>query len=97
MAKINLQIAQAVRSDSIPVRTIAYVTLVFLPGAFISAIFGMNFFTFDASTRSLVVADSFWQYWAVTIPVTISVVLLWNFWVWMEKKDWVGEKDGNGV
>jgi Mg2+ and Co2+ transporter CorA len=58
IAKINLNIAQAVRSDSIPVRTIAYVTLVLLPGAFISSIFGMNFFTFDTQKRTLVVAKS---------------------------------------
>ena len=36
MAEINLQIAQAVRHDSIPMRTIAYITLVLLPGAFIA-------------------------------------------------------------
>lgn len=87
IAKINLKIAQAVRSDSIPVRTIAYVTLVLLPGAFISSIFGMNFFTFDAQTRKLVVAKSFWQYWAITLPVTICIVLIWNMWVWWEKRD----------
>jgi len=87
IAKINLKIAEAVRSDSIPIRTIAYVTLVLLPGAFISSIFGMNFFTFDAQTRSLVVSKSFWQYWAITVPVTICIVLLWNIWVWREKRD----------
>lgn len=46
----------------------------------------MNFFSFDSQTRSVVVAPSFWHYWAITIPVTIGVVLLWNFWVWCEKR-----------
>ncbi|KAF2277713.1 uncharacterized protein EI97DRAFT_271051 [Westerdykella ornata] len=86
MAQANLGIAQAVRSDSIPIRTIAYVSLVFLPGTFIASIFGTNFFGFEAQTRSLTVAASFWKYWAITIPVTICVLLLWNFWVWWEKR-----------
>lgn len=68
-------------------RTIAYVTLVFLPGAFIATIFGMNFFLFDPNTRKLVIAHSFWQYWAVTIPVTAFVLGLWNYWVYVEKRD----------
>jgi Mg2+ and Co2+ transporter CorA len=73
-------------------RTIAYVSLVLLPPAFISSIFGMQFFQFDTATRTLIVAKSFWQYWAVTIPVTISVVLIWNAWVWLEKKQSIGDE-----
>ncbi|KAF2873767.1 hypothetical protein BDV95DRAFT_666813 [Massariosphaeria phaeospora] len=86
IARINLQIAQAVRNDSIPMRTIAYVTLLFLPGAFIAAIFGMNFFQFDPQTRELIIAKSFWQFWALVISVTILVIVIWNVWVYLEKK-----------
>ncbi|KAF2789574.1 hypothetical protein K505DRAFT_210879, partial [Melanomma pulvis-pyrius CBS 109.77] len=71
------QIAHAVRSDSIPMRTIAYVTLLFLPGALIATIFGMNFFQFDPTTSKVVVAKTFWHYWAVTIPITILVIIVW--------------------
>lgn len=86
LARINLQIAQAVRSETIPMRTIAYVTLAFLPGALIAAIFGMNFFQFDASTKELVIAKTFWHYWAVTIPVTLVVIACWNVWNYHEKR-----------
>ncbi|KAF2751415.1 hypothetical protein M011DRAFT_113649 [Sporormia fimetaria CBS 119925] len=86
LSRINLRIAHAVRTDSIPVRTIAYVTLVFLPGAFVSSIFGMNFFDYEAETSRLRVSASFWQYWAITVPVTLCVLLLWNVWVWREKR-----------
>lgn len=93
IAESNLQIATAVRSDSIPMRTIAYVTLVFLPGAFVAAIFGMNLFVFDSETKSLIVAKDFWLYWAVTIPVTIFILLLWNYWVWVEKREGQGNRN----
>ncbi|KAF2465709.1 uncharacterized protein BDR25DRAFT_345913 [Lindgomyces ingoldianus] len=85
MAKASLQIAQAVRGDAIPMRTIAYVTLLLLPGTFIAAIFGMNFFQFDTSTRQLIVAKSLWQYFAFAVPVTVLTVAIWNYWVRWEK------------
>ena len=67
-------------------RTIAYVTLIVLPGAFVAAIFGMNFFLFDSERKTLVVADTFWQYWAVTVPLTVFVLIIWNIWVHIEKR-----------
>ncbi|KAF2001519.1 hypothetical protein P154DRAFT_164410 [Amniculicola lignicola CBS 123094] len=87
MAQTNLQIAQAVRSDSIPMRTIAYVTLIFLPGAFIATIFGTNFFALDPKTGALITAPSFWYFWAIAIPLTIFILLVWNYWVYCERKE----------
>lgn len=86
IAKTNLQVAQAVRSDSIPMRTIAYVTLLFLPGALVATIFGMNFFQFESTSNELIVAATFWQYWAISIPFTIVVIAVWNIWNYYEKK-----------
>ncbi|KAF2270072.1 hypothetical protein CC78DRAFT_611738 [Lojkania enalia] len=94
IAEINLQIAQAVRHDSIPMRTIAYITLVLLPGAFISSIFGTNFFQYNPTTGILHTAPTFWHYWAITIPVTIFVLLVWNIWVYHEKLEGVSEPPG---
>jgi hypothetical protein len=87
MAEVNLDIAKAVLTDSIPIRTIAYVTLLLLPPSLIATIFGINFFTFDDQTGSLIVAKTFWQYWAVTIPVTAFTIIIWKIWVWLEKRD----------
>jgi Mg2+ and Co2+ transporter CorA len=67
-------------------RTIAYVTLLFLPGALTAAIFGMNFFQFEPASNTVQVANTFWQYWAVTIPFTMLVVAVWNIWNFYEKK-----------
>jgi len=46
----------------------------------------MNFFQFDPTTRTLTVASTFWQYWAITIPITLTILSVWNFWVYQEKK-----------
>lgn len=98
IATTNLSIARAVRSDSIPMRTIAYVTLLLLPGALISSIFGMNFFQYD-ETNGLKVAKTFWQYWAITVPVTLLVIGVWNVWNYNEKKKDVTDElvTGSGV
>ncbi|KAF2732091.1 hypothetical protein EJ04DRAFT_578618 [Polyplosphaeria fusca] len=91
---LNLQIAQAVRNDSIPMRTIAYVTLIFLPGAYVAAIFGMNFFQFAPESQTLVLGTDFWLYWAITAPVTLLTLLVWNWWVYWEKRKTYGVSGG---
>jgi Mg2+ and Co2+ transporter CorA len=76
MAEANLDIAKAVLTANIPIRTIAYVTLVLLLPSLIATIFGMKFFVLDDQTGSLIVAKTFWQYWAVTIPVTAFTIII---------------------
>jgi hypothetical protein len=56
----------------------------------------MNFFQFDAENRRLIVAKSFWMFWAITIPVTLIVVGIWNYWVYLEKLGDEGHRNGNG-
>lgn len=56
-------------------RTIAVLTLFFLPGAYVSSLFGMTFF----STR-LSAARTVWVYFAVTGPLTAVVMLSWFIW-----------------
>ena len=44
----------------------------------------------------MLIAKSFWYYWAFTIPITIAVVGFWNVWNFREKrKDVSFEKDVN--
>ena len=46
----------------------------------------MNFFDFDSETHEVVIARSFWYYWAFTIPITFAVVGFWNVWNFREKR-----------
>ena len=61
-------------------KTIAAVTIVFLPGTFIAALFAMPLFQWDAVGDSKVVSNRFWIYWAVTVPLTFLTLLFWLLW-----------------
>lgn len=61
-------------------QTIALLTVVFLPATTVAAIFSMSpFFTAEPGGRMAVSAE-FWIYWAVCIPLTLLVVLIWYLW-----------------
>ncbi|KAL4885815.1 hypothetical protein BJY04DRAFT_117977 [Aspergillus karnatakaensis] len=74
------------RSDSNMMKTIAVVSMVYLPGTFVSGLFGTNFFSFQADPgNTWLTADEFWIYWAVTIPLTMATMGVWAIWHWREK------------
>jgi hypothetical protein len=51
-------------------KTIAALTMIFLPGTFTSSVFSMN-----------IVQDSpWWVYVAVTLPLTIVTIIAWLLW-----------------
>lgn len=79
-ARISLDIGRAAQADGAAMRTIAFVTLVFLPATFVCAIFSMSFFDYDASSGSWLVSPDFWRYWAVAVPVTVCTATLWLAW-----------------
>lgn len=103
-ARASVTLARAARADGVAVKTIAHVTLAFLPATFVSAIFGTAFFDFEADNGRFVVSNSFWIYWAVTIPVTVLTYVVWFGWEWVagdgkavverRKKVWMGRSDG---
>lgn len=60
--------------DSTSMKTIAVMTMGFLPATFWAALFAVPSLRWDQPT---VISPRFWVYWAVTIPTTISVFLGW--------------------
>ncbi|KAL7789502.1 hypothetical protein V8C37DRAFT_211933 [Trichoderma ceciliae] len=75
--EMSLAYNDAARIDSSAMRAISFIGLLFLPAAFIAAIFSTSFFNFDAPTGIWKLSGHFWIYWAVTIPVTVVVMFLW--------------------
>lgn len=73
--------------DSATMKKIAFVSFVFLPATFVSAIFSTTFFNFGPDAKNWSVSDKFWVYWVVTIPITIIVPLLWRYLGVPEPKD----------
>lgn len=78
IATESASIAREARSDSSSMKTIAALTMVFLPGTYIAAIFGMNLFNYSAGT--IHVSAHWWLYVAITIPMTILTIGTW--WAW---------------
>lgn len=73
-------------------KTLAVVTMLFLPGSFVSSLFSVGFFNWDATASpnslSVAVNPGFGLYWAVAIPLTAVVFGLYALWllVYMRKQ-----------
>lgn len=101
---LNARMAVASSRDSSSMKALAVITAIFLPGEFMSSLFGMGIFDWQGdngassangtggdsrsgssdSDNDPVVGVDFWIYWAITIPLTILILVLWRAW-------WVGQ------
>jgi len=82
----NVEIALATNQDSRVMRSIALVTMVFLPGTFFATVFSMTFFdwfTDDGTTR---ISSYLWIYVVFTVVFTMITVGLWYFFVVHRKR-----------
>ena len=55
-------------------KTIAIMTMLFLPATFYAALFGMPSFDWE---KPGVIQTKFWLYWAFAIPTTVLVFFVW--------------------
>ncbi|KAI4103652.1 MAG: hypothetical protein LQ339_004182 [Xanthoria mediterranea] len=80
-AEHSRNIAFDTRRDSIAMKIIAALTMVFLPGTFVATIFGMIFFQ-PKNDHDAVIETSLnvWVYAAVTAPVTVLVFAIGVTW-----------------
>ncbi|KUJ07802.1 uncharacterized protein LY89DRAFT_789480 [Mollisia scopiformis] len=86
LATSSQKLAEAALRDSSSMKTIAAMTLIFLPGTFVCSFFSMTFFDWRASPETSVVT-SLWVYFAVAVPFTIVVVLCWIAWTWKSRQE----------
>jgi Mg2+ and Co2+ transporter CorA len=56
-------------------KTIAVMTMLFLPGTFFAALFALPLLQW---TEPRIIQKNFWIYWAFTIPTTALVFVVWN-------------------
>ncbi|KAF5504995.1 hypothetical protein CGCS363_v004361 [Colletotrichum siamense] len=83
-SKLNLQIAGDQRqlsndskSDSKAMKALSLLGATFLPGTFLASIFSMTFFDFQEGSS---LSPKIWIYFALTIPLTVLVLLGWFLW-----------------
>jgi Mg2+ and Co2+ transporter CorA len=78
-AETSVKIGRAAQIDSSAMKTIAFVTLAFLPPTFVSSIFSMSFFQ-CGEDNGWGMSNKFWLYWVFAIPTTIATVMIWQYW-----------------
>ncbi|KAF1968821.1 hypothetical protein BU23DRAFT_601957 [Bimuria novae-zelandiae CBS 107.79] len=80
IAEFSARIAEQTQRDSASMITIAAVTMLFLPGSFISAVLSTIFF--DYGEDSLRISKEWWILPATAIPTTLIVFAIWLVWRW---------------
>ncbi|KAI1490174.1 hypothetical protein F5X96DRAFT_637652, partial [Biscogniauxia mediterranea] len=75
----NVEIALATSRDSRHMRSIAILSMVFLPGATIASLFSTTLFQWDNPDSGIVVSHYIWIYFAITVPFTMLTVGLWYY------------------
>ncbi|UNI20825.1 hypothetical protein JDV02_006877 [Purpureocillium takamizusanense] len=78
--------------DSSSMKTLAVVTMFFLPGSFISALFSTACFDWEAADKhgtdiGVRPTSQFRLYWAITIPLTLMTFTLYFLWLYIQKRD----------
>ena len=94
--------AREMRKDSSAMKTIATLTMLFLPATFVSSLFGTNFFALAPSSAgdggtTFLVSEIWWVYVATAVPLTGIVALVWVWWMWYKARPLragIGERFG---
>lgn len=73
-------IAERTQKDSTAMVTMAVLTLVFLPGTFLAALFSTIFFDLNSDNHGLIVHPELWIYVVAAFILTILVMALWVLW-----------------
>ncbi|RSL88390.1 hypothetical protein BHE90_000049 [Fusarium euwallaceae] len=87
MARISLEISRTAKDDSFAMFTLAVMSILFLPGAFIATLFSMDLFDWSAKDGKRVINSRFWTYWAIALPLTLMVLIGWLSWLKMHQKN----------
>jgi Mg2+ and Co2+ transporter CorA len=77
---INLSFHLVTQQDSSSMKTIAFMTLIFLPVGTIAAVFGSQFFNLSVDENGvqhfIFSHDWFWIMWAISLPITFILVMI---------------------
>ncbi|KAI1451560.1 hypothetical protein F4805DRAFT_471564 [Annulohypoxylon moriforme] len=89
IASQQRRVAHATKRDGTAMKTLSLLGAVFLPGTFMASVFSMTFFDFnvgpsdggsdDSSGNGATVSKKLWVYFAVTIPLTVIILLFWYY------------------
>ncbi|KAL9082249.1 MAG: hypothetical protein Q9165_008924 [Trypethelium subeluteriae] len=81
----NIEMTADMKRDSTSMNAIAALTMVFLPGTFTASIMSAGIFSSVAHSRSISVSGIWWLWLAITLPLTVIVMVCW--WIYKRRKD----------
>ncbi|KAI0870020.1 hypothetical protein GGS24DRAFT_126385 [Hypoxylon argillaceum] len=93
IANSSYRLAEKARQDSASMKTIAVVTLVFLPGSFVATLFGTSLFNWMPDDGGQIVSGSFYVFWAISAPLTIVILILWVVWFRQTERRYKAQQD----
>ncbi|KAM0809988.1 hypothetical protein AB5N19_10335 [Seiridium cardinale] len=92
VAEESAKVAVASKRDSVAMKTVAVLTMIFLPGTFVAAFLSMPLFEWNVETGGYPSSTSFqWIYWVITLPLTIALMVGCRVWWRMEERSWSSE------
>ncbi|CZT23512.1 uncharacterized protein RCC_09226 [Ramularia collo-cygni] len=88
LAKATAQMAEETRQDSAAMKTIAVLTLTFLPGTAVASFFGMDgMFNWNPKVGERIASPFIYIFFVVTIPLTVIVYTAWWWWFRRTKRE----------
>ncbi|KAL4911171.1 hypothetical protein BDW74DRAFT_172635 [Aspergillus multicolor] len=79
-AEYTAAIAIDGKRDSIAMRTISILGIIYLPGTFVATLFSVEMFDWGVNGGGLRLSSSIWVYWAVAVPLTVLTFSIWALW-----------------
>lgn len=79
---INLSFHLVTQQDSKSMKTIAFLTLIFLPASTVASVFGSQFFNLSLDQDGVphfIFSHWFWIMWVIVVPVTAILVAIWKW------------------
>jgi Mg2+ and Co2+ transporter CorA len=80
---VTQQDSRVMQKDSSSMKTIAVMTLIFLPASTVAAAFGSSFFNLsvdEEGVQHFIVNKLFWIFWVISLPLTVALVGAWRWW-----------------
>ncbi|KAJ9616779.1 hypothetical protein H2200_000498 [Cladophialophora chaetospira] len=95
VAHTNNELAWQGKSTNKAMRTIAFVSLLFLPGTFVASFFDAPIFNFPMpqDQQQVIVPLPFWIFWFVSVMLTLALILGWMGYLRRSKRIDLRERD----
>ncbi|EGX46815.1 hypothetical protein AOL_s00097g241 [Orbilia oligospora ATCC 24927] len=88
--EIMTQIAVSTQKDGQSMKVLAFLTMMYLPGALVSSVFGWSIISFevgDDGIQHLVMAKQWWLFAVSTLGLTVLTMAGCFIWIWMSRKN----------